>query len=116
MKIKDIALGLAPMFCNANPGPSVTSTPISNDVMEANPSVAASGDGKYIGLSSSSLVGFWGAIPVARPSSAGNVHTVAAGSVTAAFVNTTFDGSVGSTAYTIGDIVAILKAAGILAS
>jgi hypothetical protein len=46
----------------------------------------------------------------------GNVHTVAAGSVTAVFTNTTFDGSIGSKAYTVGDVVAALKKAGILAS
>ena len=44
--------------------------------------------------------------------SAGNVHTVAAGSVTGVFVNTTFDGSLGSTAYTVGDIVNALKTIG----
>lgn len=49
-------------------------------------------------------------------SSTGNTHTVAAGSVTSVFTNTTFDGSLGSKAYTVGDIVAALKKAGILAT
>lgn len=44
----------------------------------------------------------------------GNVHTVTAGSTTTVFVNTSFDGSVGSTAYTVGDLVAILKGFGFL--
>jgi hypothetical protein len=49
-------------------------------------------------------------------STTGNTHTVAAGSVTTVFVNTTFDGSTGSKAYTVGDIVAALKKLGVLAT
>ena len=74
-------------------------------------------DGTQLGQSASDLVGFWGATPVAQPASpTGNTHTPAAGSTTAVFVNTTFDGSTGSTAYTIGDIVKALKSIGVLAS
>lgn len=74
-------------------------------------------DGTQLGQSASDLVGFWGANPVVQPASpAGNTHTVAAGSVTSVFVNTTFDGSTGTTAYTIGDIVKALKSIGVLAS
>jgi hypothetical protein len=110
-------LGLAPLFKNSNPGPAVTSTPISQDVYEVVPSAAVAGDGQYVGKSPASLIGFWGAVPAAQPGSpAGNVHTVTAGSTTAVYVNTSFDGGVGSSAYTIGDIVAALKAAGLIAS
>ena len=48
-------------------------------------------------------------------STTGDTHKVAAGSTTTVFVNTTFDGSIGSTAFTVGDIVAALKKVGILA-
>ena len=61
-------------------------------------------------------LGLVGVTPVAQPASpTGNVHTPTAGSTTNVFVNTTFDGSIGSTAYTIGDIVIALKNLGILA-
>lgn len=74
-------------------------------------------DGTQLGQSTSDLVGFWGATPIAQPGSpSGNTHTPTAGSTTAVFVNTTFDGSTGSTAYTIGDIVKALKVIGVLAT
>lgn len=93
----------------ANPGPNVTST--SNLIQENVPS-----DGHSIGMAASALIGFYGATPVIQPASpTANVHTVAAGSVTGVFVNTTFDGSIGSTAYTVGDIVIALKNLGLLA-
>ncbi len=59
-------------------------------------------------------VSFFGATPAAQPTALGNTHTVAAGSTTAAYTNTTFDGSIGTTAYTIGDIVAALKTLGLI--
>lgn len=74
-------------------------------------------DGTVLGQSASDLVGFYGVTPVAQPGSpSGNTHTPTAGSTTSVFVNTTFDGSTGSTAYTVGDIVKALKSIGILAS
>lgn len=71
-------------------------------------------DGVQYGRSATDLVGFYGVTPVVQATPAANVHTVTAGSTTSVFVNTTFDGSVGSTAYTVGDIVVILKGLGIL--
>lgn len=52
---------------------------------------------------------------VLQATGTGNTHTKAAGSTTAVYTNTTFDGSIGTTGYTVGDIVAALKGAGILA-
>jgi uncharacterized protein (DUF2237 family) len=66
--------------------------------------------GTVLGASATDNIGFYGlsqGVPQATP--AGNTHTVAAGSTTNVFTNTTFDGGVGTTAYTIGDLVAILK-------
>ena len=50
----------------------------------------------------------------AKPTPANLTGTAAAGSVTNVYTNTTFTGGIGSTAYTVADLVAILKAAGIL--
>jgi hypothetical protein len=63
----------------------------------------------------SSTVGFFNAAAVGQQSGTGNAHTVAAGSTTSVFTNTTFDGSIGATGYTVGDIVKALKNLGLLA-
>lgn len=61
-------------------------------------------------------IAFFGATPVVQPASpTGNVHTPTAGTTTSVFVNTTFDGSIGTTAYTIGDLVIALKNLGLIA-
>jgi hypothetical protein len=73
-------------------------------------------DGATIGQSTTELVSFYNVPPVAQSALAptGNVHTPAAGATTAVYVNTTFDGSTGASAYTIGDIVLALKKLGAL--
>ena len=58
--------------------------------------------------------GIFGATPVVQQIPTGSTTTSAAGSATAVYVNTTFTGGSGSTAYTVGDLVAILKAHGLL--
>lgn len=71
--------------------------------------------GTVLGASPTDLIGFYGVNPgVVQATPAANTHTVAAGSTTAVFTDTTFDGGTGSTAYTVGDLVAILKANGLL--
>jgi hypothetical protein len=73
--------------------------------------------GTVLGQSATDKVGFFGATPVAQNGApAGNTHTPTAGSTTAAYVNTTFDGGIGSAAYTVGDIVTALKNLGLLKS
>jgi hypothetical protein len=71
--------------------------------------------GSVFGVTTTSPIGFYGKTPVAQPGAATNVHTVAAGATTAVFTNTTFDGTLGTTAYTIGDLVAALKNLGLIA-
>ncbi len=95
-----------PASTSNNPGPAVTT---GNDYL-------GGGTPFMVGLEATDLVGFYGATAVVQPNGTGNTHTVAAGSTTAVYTNTTFDGSTGSTAYTVGDIVKALKALGILQS
>ncbi len=71
-------------------------------------------NGQQLGYSVSDKIAFYGAIPVVQATPAGNTTTPTAGSTTAVYVNTTFSGGIGSTAYTVGDLVAILKANGLL--
>lgn len=59
-------------------------------------------------------LGFFGTTPIAQPTPTNGVTTIAAGSTTSVFVNTTFAGSIGSTAYTVYDIVDVLKKLGLL--
>lgn len=62
-------------------------------------------------------LGFYGATPVVQPSSpGGNTHTPSAGATTSLFVNTTFDGGVTGSNYTVGDVVAALKKLGLIAT
>ena len=59
-------------------------------------------------------LGFFGTTPIAQPTPTNGTTTVAAGATTSVFTNTTFAGSVGSTAYTVYDIVDVLKKLGLL--
>lgn len=78
--------------------------------------IAGSTNGLKIGTATTQKIGFYNVTPVVQQNTTGNVHTVTAGSTTSVFTNTTFDGSTGSTSYTVGDIVKALKAYGLLAA
>lgn len=78
--------------------------------------IVGSTTGTKIGTATTQKLGFFNATPVVQPNGTGNTHTVAAGATTNVFTNTTFDGSTGSTAYTVGDVVKALKALGLLAA
>lgn len=72
--------------------------------------------GTVLGQSATDKIAAFGATPVVQPTAAGNAHTVTAGSTTAVYTNTTFDGGTGSTSYTVGDLVLALKNLGLIAS
>lgn len=70
---------------------------------------------KDIAISKSGgTVGFYGATPVAKHSTTGNVTGFSAGVGTASKSDSVWAGSTGSTAYTVGDLVTALKKLGIL--
>lgn len=90
--------------------------PLQNETSSNVVSLRDSSDGFQHGvvLGAAEKLGFFGATPVAQSSPAGLVATATAGSTTSVFVNTTFVGGIGATAYTCADIVAALKQIGIL--
>lgn len=100
---------------NANPIATVTSGTTTafaglKELSDAN------SQGTQLGYSPTDLIGFYGAAPIAQSTPAASTTTVTAGSTTAVYVNTSFSGGTGSTAYTVGDIVAALKGLGLLKS
>jgi hypothetical protein len=72
--------------------------------------------GLKLGNSSTDKLGFWGVTPVAQHNSTGETAGFTAGAGTTVTHTSTFTGNVGSTAYTISDIVKALKNCGIMAS
>jgi hypothetical protein len=89
--------------------PQIITTAMTQDVSWQTPT------GMDLGNSATDLLGFYGATPVAQNTqAAGNTHTPAAGATTSVYVNTTFDGGITGTNYTIGDIVTILKTVGLI--
>lgn len=77
--------------------------------------IAASG-GLIIGQTNSTALGFWGASPVNQWNTEGTGGIASAGSGTPVLDDSKFTGGAGSLAYTINDIVAALKACGVMAS
>lgn len=75
------------------------------------------GPGTTFGQGPTDLISHFGATPADQftPPASPNATTGAAGSTTAVFTTTTFTGGTGTSAYSIGDIVAMLKQQGLLA-
>lgn len=71
--------------------------------------------GVRIGETTSQVVGFYGETGSAQHSTTGNVAGFAAGAGTASKSDSVWTGGVGSTAYTVGDVVRALKNLGIMA-
>jgi hypothetical protein len=71
--------------------------------------------GTKIGTATSQKIGFFNATPVVQQNGTGETSGITGGSGTTVHTNATFTGNVGSTAYTINDIVKALKNLGLLA-
>lgn len=87
------------------------------NVLELGPVANGTGTlrGMKVGVTSSALLGFFGATPVARQNTTGTTTGFSAGFGTSANSDSTFTGNTGSAAYTVGDIVRALKNLGLLA-
>ncbi len=77
--------------------------------------VLGTSTGTQIGFGTTEKLAFWGATPIARPSSTGTATGFTAGAGTAVNDQSTFTGAVGSTAYRLSDIVKHLKNLGLIA-
>lgn len=90
----------------------VTTTTAFRQLSDANPI------GTTLGQSAADLISFYNVQPVVQPAapSAHNTSGGAAGGTTGLFRDTTFTGGVGSSTYSVGDVVASLKALGLLAA
>lgn len=66
-------------------------------------------------LDATSSLGFFAATPVTQPSTTGTTSGHTAGASTGLKVDDTFDGGLGGSAYTVGDVVRALKQLGLLA-
>ncbi len=72
--------------------------------------------GTKIGTATSQKLGFFNQTPVVQPGTAGNTVTAAAGGTNTVYLNTTFVGSTGSSAYTLADVITNLKLLGLIAA
>jgi hypothetical protein len=72
--------------------------------------------GTKIATATTQKLGFFNATPVEQRATTGTVTGFTAGAGTAVLDDSTFTGSTGATAYTIGDVVRALKELGFLAS
>ncbi len=95
--------------------PSPTNGP--NQLSDGNTEGTILGWGTTLPGGAHDKIGFFGGYngaAVTQPGATGSTVTSAAGSTTAVYVNTTFTGGIGTTAYTIGDVVQVLKELGLI--
>ena len=71
--------------------------------------------GTSFGTATAQKISFYGVTPVVQPPANTNTATTAAGGTTAIYLNTTLTGG-GTAAYTVGGVIAALKALGLLAA
>jgi hypothetical protein len=69
-----------------------------------------------VNIATSGSLGFYGTTATSRPTAAATTTGFTASTGTTVVSGSTFTGGVGSTAYTIGDIVKALKTLGLIAS
>jgi hypothetical protein len=95
--------------------------PVTSGIITTTTNQRALSDGNPIGTtfgnSPTDLISHYGVTCVVQFTQPGspNTTTSAAGSTTNVFTNTTFTGGTGTTAYSVGDIVTMLKQQGLLA-
>lgn len=71
--------------------------------------------GMILGALAANPIGFFGATPVVQPTTTGTTAGFTQGTGTIAMSVSTYTGNIGTTAYTIGDIVNALKKLGLMA-
>jgi len=87
-----------------------------NIEVSSNPtSTGGNTSGIVVGEVTTQTLGFYGATGIAQFDTTGNVAGFAAGSGTASKSDSVWTGGVGSTAYTVGDLVRALKQLGLIA-
>ena len=95
-------------------GPATASLSLMTGASDQAVKIGVTGYGTMIEVNSSNMA-FFTASPVGQPSSSGETSGTTAGAGTALTHEATFTGGVGTTAYTISDIVKHLKNLGLLA-
>ena len=72
-------------------------------------------NGVKLGIKTTETLGFYGSAGITQYTAAAVTTGFTAGSGTTATSASTYTGNIGSTAYTVGDIVAVLKSLGLIA-
>jgi hypothetical protein len=72
--------------------------------------------GAKVGTATTQKIAFWNATPVVQPAANTDTTTGAAGGTNTVYLNTTFTGSGGTAAFTIGGVITSLKRIGLLAA